>query len=59
MGQEQRERVTYREERGGVDGEERDLVNFGTEECKLRVGGREREAAVTGRELEGAVIEEK
>ena len=48
--------VTYREETGGVDGEKRDLINFGTKECKLWVRGRQREAAVTRRKLEGLVL---
>ena len=46
----------YRRETGGVDGEERDLVDLGAEEGDLRRG--EREPAVAGGELQRGVDEE-
>ncbi len=48
----------YRGEGRGVDGEEGDVIDFGSEECELGlgVGGRQREAAVTRRELVRLVL---
>lgn len=46
----------YRREAGGVDGEEGDVIDFGSENSELGVEGGEREAAVTGRELMRLVL---
>ena len=46
----------YRREAGGVDGEEGDAIDFGSENSELGVEGGEREAAVTGRELMRLVL---
>lgn len=46
----------YRGEGRGVDGEEGDVIDFGSEECELGVEGRQREAAVTRRELVRLVL---
>lgn len=35
LNEENKNSTTHREERGGVDGEERDLINLGAEESKL------------------------
>lgn len=45
-------------ERRSIDSEERDLVNFGSEDSDLRVGGEERESTVAGRQLKGIVVDE-
>lgn len=43
-------------ESGGVDCEEGDLVDFGSEESELGVGGGEREASVAGGQLVRLVL---
>lgn len=51
--------MLYRSEAvGGVDGEERDLVDLGAEESDLGVGRGEREPPVAGGELDGGVDKE-
>lgn len=49
---------TNRSEGGGVDGEERDLVNLGPENGDLGIAVGERESGVAGRQLNAAVSEE-
>lgn len=49
----------YREESGGVDREERDLVDLRAEDRKLRVHGGEGKSAVTGREKKRLVEKER
>ena len=48
-----------RREGGGVDGEERDLINFRSKESDTRVGVRQRESAIARRQLKRAVEEER
>lgn len=44
---------------GGIDGEERDLVDLRAEKSELRVSGGERKAAIARRELEGSIVVEE
>ena len=44
---------------GGVDGEERDLVDLGPEDRDLRVGSGKVEPGIAGGQLERAVVEER